>query len=367
MWMTGGVPICTAANTQVNPKLDVDGLGGAIFTWQDKRNNTDYDIYAQRVNASGAMQWATNGVVICNAINTQSNPRIEPDGANGALIGWVDKRNSSDYNIYSQRINSAGTVQWTANGVAVCSAANNQSALDMKYIGSAGLVLSWKDDRVNTNEIYTQLISLSGSPQLAANGIKLSNALKSINPNTISDGNGGAIIAWQDSTVLGWDITAQKLNSTGATQWANGGVTVCNAGDDQINVSQVLDGNGGAVFAWYDHRNATDYDIYAHHLYFDGSSSVGINELYANNAIESSCFPNPISNNSIIQLKNNLLHCNWELSIYNSFGQLILTQSLNADEKYFLNSANFEAGVYFYFISFKNQKASTKGSFISVK
>jgi len=367
MWTAGGVPVCTAANTQVNPKLDVDGLGGAIFTWQDKRNNSDYDVYAQRIDASGTVQWTTNGVVICNAINTQSNPRIEPDGSNGALIGWVDKRNGSDYNIYVQRINSSGVVQWAANGVSVCSAANNQSALDMKYIGSAGLVLSWKDDRVSNNEIYTQLVSLSGTAQLATNGIKLSNAFKSINPNTVSDGSGGAIIAWQDSTSLGWDISSQKINSAGAIQWANGGVTVCNASDDQVNASQVSDGNGGAVYAWDDHRNGSDYDIYAHHLYFDGSSMVGINELTANNAIQTSCFPNPISTNSIIQVKNNVFNSDWNLTIYDSYGRLIQTQYLRADEAYHLNSVNFEAGVYFYFVSFKNQSSSAKGSFISVK
>ena len=367
MWTAGGVPVCSAANTQVNPKLDVDGLGGAIFTWQDKRNNSDYDIYAQRVDASGTVQWTANGVAICNAINTQSNPRIEPDGANGAIIGWVDKRNSTDYNIFAQRINSTGTIQWTANGVSVCAAANNQSALDMKYIGSTGVVLSWKDDRVNTNEIYAQLVSLSGTPQLTTNGIKLSNALKSINPNTVSDGSGGAIIAWQDSTSLGWDITSQKLNSAGVIQWPNGGVIVSNAGDDQINASQVADGNGGAIYTWDDHRNGSDYDIYAHHLYFDGNPMVGIKESTANNTLQSSCFPNPISFNTTIQLKNNTLYSDWDLTIFDSFGRLIQTQHLKSNESYNLNSYNYEAGVYFYFINFKNQNTSTKGSFISVK
>ncbi len=367
LWPTGGVAVCAAPNTQANPKLDIDGLGGAIFTWQDKRNNIDYDIYAQRVNALGTAQWTVNGVLICNAINTQSNPRIEPDGLNGAVIGWVDKRNGTDYNVYSQRINSSGNVQWTSNGLSICSAINNQSALDMKYIGSSGIIFSWKDDRVNSNAIYSQLVSLSGTPQLVSDGIKISNALKSINPNVVSDGNGGAIIAWQDSVGIEWNISSQKLNSTGAIQWANGGVVVSDATDNQINVSQVSDGNGGAIYAWDDHRNTVDYDIYAHHLYSNGSSVVGIHELTASQTFESICFPNPINSTSVIQIKNNeMLNEVPSIKIYDAYGHLIKTDHFNSHQ-YLLNIEYFEAGIYFYFLHLKDGTSISKGSFISIK
>lgn len=365
-WASGGVSICSAPNLQSNPRIDVDGLGGAIITWQDKRNNVDYDIYAQRINSSGSVLWTANGVVVCNSVNTQNNPRIEPDGANGALIGWVDKRNGTDNNIYAQRINSSGVVQWTVNGVSVCGATNNQSAIDMKYIGSSGLVLSWKDDRVNANEIYAQLVSLSGTAQLATNGIKLSNALKSLSPNVISDGNGGAIIAWQDSTTLGWDITSQKINSTGAIQWAAGGVSVSNANDDQLYVSQVHDGNGGAIYAWEDHRNGTDNDIYAHHLYNNGTPIVGIKEL-STTLLETQCYPNPINQHSIIKISNNQTNEPWEIIIYDSYGQQLENKQLTADEVYYLSSNAYLSGIYFYSIRLTSSNKYSKGNFISIK
>ena len=365
-WASGGVSICSAPNLQSNPRIDVDGLGGAIITWQDKRNNVDYDIYAQRINSSGSVLWTANGVAICNSVNTQSNPRIEPDGSNGALIGWVDKRNGLDNDIYTQRINSSGVVQWTANGVSVCGATNNQSAIDMKYVGSSGLVLSWKDDRVNANEIYAQLVSLSGTTQLASNGIKLSNALKSLSPNVISDGSGGAIIAWQDSTAVGWDITSQKINSAGVIQWATGGVSVTNANDDQLYVSQVHDGNGGAIFAWEDRRNGTDYDIYAHHLYDNGSPIVGIKEL-SSAFIETQCYPNPINQHSIIKISNNQTNEPWEITIYDSYGQQLENKQLMGNEFYSLDSDTYSSGIYFYSIHLTSSNKYSKGNFISIK
>ncbi len=363
LWSSGGVSICSASNTQANPRVDEDGLGGAIFTWQDKRNNTDYDIYAQRINSSGVVQWATNGVVICNSINTQSNPRIEPDGSNGALIGWMDKRNGLDNNIYIQRINSSGVVQWTTNGVSVCSATNNQSALDMKYIGTSGIVLSWKDDRASANAIYSQLVSLSGVPQLTSNGIQLSNSLKSLSPNVISDGNGGAIVAWQDSTILGWDIVSQKIDSNGNIVWNSGGKIVSSANDDQQYVSQVTDGNGGAIYAWEDRRNGSDNDIYAHHLYDNGTEFVGLKELSSSNIYQSICFPNPISSNSKIQIINNKLNKDWEITVLDVFGSIVNKSSLNSNQVFDINANNYNAGIYFYFVSLKEESSVVKGSF----
>ena len=368
LWTSTGVSICNSPNTQNNPKIDIDGLGGAVIVWQDKRNNADYDIYAQHIDNSGASLWSVNGVVVCNAINTQNNPRIEPDGANGALIGWTDKRNAIDNNIYAQRINSTGAVQWTANGLLVCGATNNQSALDMKYIGASGLLLTWKDDRTtaNFNEIYAQIVSLAGANQLTSNGIVLSNGLKSINPNAISDGLGGAIIAWQDSATLGWDIKTQSINSAGVTQWTNGGVTVCNASDDQVNVSQVTDGNGGAIYVWEDRRNTSNYDLYAHHLYSSGTPIlIGINELANLNQVQSFCYPNPINTNSIIELKNNSSNDPWEISIFDATGKLIKTANIKSNQTYPLNSSEYSAGIYFYIINIKNESLYSKGSFIS--
>jgi hypothetical protein len=367
VWPAGGVAVCSSPNIQTNPRIEADGLGGAIITWQDKRNNVDYDIYAQKLDASGAAQWTADGVVICNAINTQNNPRIEPDGANGAIIGWADKRNAIDNNVFAQRINASGAVQWAANGISVCNASNNQSAIDMKYIGSTGVVFCWKDERSGLNEIYTQLVSLSGNDQLVSNGIRLSAALKSLSPNVVSDGAGGAIVAWQDSTTLGsWDITSQKLNSSGAIQWQSGGVVVCDANDNQEYASQISDGNGGAIYAWEDRRNGSHYDIYVHHLYSSGTPNyVGIKEINQSNQIQSVCFPNPISSNSVIQLNHNFSNHPWEISIFDATGKLIKTANIKSNQTYSLNASEYSEGIYFYIIHIKNQSLYSKGSFIS--
>ena len=80
-WVTDGVPICTAANSQGSPTIVSDDVGGAIITWRDPRSGGDNDVYAQRISASGDVQWTTDGVPICTASNSQGAPKIVSDGA----------------------------------------------------------------------------------------------------------------------------------------------------------------------------------------------------------------------------------------------------------------------------------------------
>lgn len=50
----------------MDPVICIDGDGGAFFVWGDRRNGENYQIYAQRVNADGNIQWGENGIVICD-------------------------------------------------------------------------------------------------------------------------------------------------------------------------------------------------------------------------------------------------------------------------------------------------------------
>ena len=77
---TVNVPICTALEEQSLPAIASDGAGGAIITWHDTRGGDERDIYAQRVSFSGEVLWTADGVAICTADNDQRYPRAIHDG-----------------------------------------------------------------------------------------------------------------------------------------------------------------------------------------------------------------------------------------------------------------------------------------------
>ena len=138
----GNVALCTAANDQAYPTIVSDGAGGAIVTWQDYRSGTTSDIYAQRVNAAGVPQWTANGVALCTAAGVQQSPTIVSDGAGGAIVTWQDLRGGTTYDIYAQRVNAAGVPLWTADGVAQCTAGNDQLVPMIASDGAGGAIVT---------------------------------------------------------------------------------------------------------------------------------------------------------------------------------------------------------------------------------
>ncbi len=179
-------------------QLISDGLGGAIITWNDYRSGT-YDIYAQRVNAAGTVQWAADGVAIATAAGGQYNPQLIADGSGGAIITWEDYRAGAD-DIYAQRVNSAGAVQWTLDGVAIATAVDGQYYPQLIADGSGGAIIAWQDYRSGTTDIYAQRVNSAGAIQWTADGVAIATATgDQYEPQLIADGSGGAIITWEDS------------------------------------------------------------------------------------------------------------------------------------------------------------------------
>ena len=280
LWTIDGVPVCTEANTISNPTVISDGVGGAIIVWVDMRNNatTNYDIYAQRINSSGTILWATDGVVVCTEASSQYNPAIASDGSGGAIITWWDLRNGVfNADIYAQRINDDGSVAWTTDGVAVCTESTEQRYPTIQSDGNNGAIISWHD--YTNNDIYAQRVNASGTTLWAAAGVEVcTQANTQFNPAMASDGNGGAIVSWWDNRNGNWDIFAQRIHSDGSSVWLSNGVAVCSQANDRQNPTMTSDGIGGAIVAWVDGRNGSGggySDIYAQRINSSGTIQWG--------------------------------------------------------------------------------------------
>ncbi|MBN1163211.1 MAG: T9SS type A sorting domain-containing protein [Candidatus Krumholzibacteriota bacterium] len=265
LWTADGIPLCTATNNQIGQQLISDEAGGAIVTWYDYRGGGS-DIYSQYVDASGTVQWTKDGIPICQAIQDQFNPQIVSDGAHGVIITWYDYRGGSNYDIYAQRIDASGIIQWMANGVSLCSASGSQYEPQIASDGAAGAIVSWYDTRNGAYDIYAQRIDASGAVQWTPDGVPLCMAPShQMQPQLIPDGVGGAIATWYDDRGSDRNIYAQRINSSGIAQWTGNGVPLCTATDYQCYPQVTSDGEGGAIITWEDNRGG-DRDIYAQQI-----------------------------------------------------------------------------------------------------
>ncbi len=276
------VPLCTAANDQFNPTMVSDGAGGAIVTWYDYRSGTNYDIYAQHVLASGAVDpaWPANGRALCTATNAQQYPTIVADGSGGAIVTWYDARSGTDNDIYAQHVLASGAVDpaWPADGRALCTAVNGQYEPTIVADGSGGAIVSWADYRGGTySDIFAQHVLASGAvdPAWPADGRALCTAANDqFNPTIVADGAGGTIVTWEDYRGgMYRDIFAQHVLASGAVDpaWPADGRALCTAANDQYNPTIVADGSGGAIVTWEDYRGGTYTDIFAQHVLADGA------------------------------------------------------------------------------------------------
>ena len=423
--------VCDAANAQANISMISDGAGGAIIAWGDKRAGTgtnDEQVYGQKINADGTIAWATNGVNLAKSAvdpnsyrrnpilakvsatefivvfaqlgtlvdffaqkcliadgsaiwatdtdvhgaqtGTQTAQQVLPDGTGGAFVVWGDPRlGTSNADIYGQRIDASGAVQWGASGSVICNALTNQTAPVMVSDGSGGIICAWTDFKNGNNDIYAQRINANGarqwdvgvSPASDLNGVPIAViSTTSINnqvaPQIINDLYNNFVITWTDNrnaltpTSYGFDIYAQKIDLLGAPKWTVNGVPVVartgtqgnsSGGDVSLNnstngdvfvtfrdvvpattvapiipsnndiyvqklnssdgsisspfnsyglpvstnnatlssINTISDGNGGLIVAWSDSRNGTE--IYASRMNADGTLPVKFSTIGA--------------------------------------------------------------------------------------
>lgn len=267
VWTAGGVLICNASGNQQNPRIVSDNQNGAIIVWQDRRNGTDNNIYAQRINSNGQPQWAANGIVVCSASYDQFNPEVVTDDNGGAIVAWHDYRSGSGYiDIYAQRISPTGSMLWQTNGVPITTASNNQYNLQMIPDRFKGAIIVWQDRRNLTNdELYGQRVSPTGTTLWQLNGSPIStgSGFKSY-PKLSSNYYGGAYVVWQDNrNGVDYNIYMQNISLFGEPLWTANGIPVCTATGHQYYPQVVSDTNGYTIVTWQDKRNGNDFDIYA--------------------------------------------------------------------------------------------------------
>jgi len=230
-----GLLVCNAVDEQNGVKLAPDGSGGAYMVWVDKRNQfvTRTDLYIQRVNATGQMQFAANGIPVCISDNTQENQRIANDGSGNAVLVWEDYRNDPTnqvMDIYAAKVSPTGTMPWGTNGVPVCTAQEGQREIRINTAEAGSVVLAWTDDRTaggQESDVYAQKLDANGAVVWDTDGLIVS-AYDYLQDGALvrAHSDGRTLIAWQDGRQGSPGVFCQLYNPSGVSQLTPGGVVV---------------------------------------------------------------------------------------------------------------------------------------------
>ncbi|MDP8222250.1 MAG: hypothetical protein P9L99_02735 [Candidatus Lernaella stagnicola] len=312
-----GVVVSTFAEVQENPELAF-GTTSYLVAWQDQRNGNS-DIYAARVNISGAVLDST-GFAVSNTAATQELPVVGFDNVS-FLVAWVDDRNGNK-DMFATRVTSSGTVI-SPSGIAVSEAADIQSYPCLAFDGTRHL-MAWQDFRdggttnydilgafISHDDVVYPPTGLTFATQRPANleqypavafdgtnyfvvwrdlryghdvdifgaritqsgdaidsaGINLTSAVGDQEYPTVAFGDTNYLAVWEDRRSGVYDIYGTRV-SLGGDVLDPGGILISDAVGEQRKPDVAFDDTSFLV-AWQDQRGG-DTDIYATQVDNDG-------------------------------------------------------------------------------------------------
>jgi len=273
-WQTDGIPIRQGVNIEwFRSGIALDD-GSVVYVWSDTRR-ADRDVWAQKVDSNGNLEWGEEAVLVNGVIDRQEDiVVINTDG--GVITAWVDFRNEDAGDIYAQKLDNNGNLLWDTIGIPLCLIEDVQISLNIVNDADGGAYIIWQDSRnEGGDDIYGTHILADGSIANGwdANGNPIASSNGIQNQHTFwEDGEGGAIIAWHDTpSPEEGNIFIQRITSDGSFLWGDNGILLCDYPGVQEKPKIAPDGSGSFIITWRDRRNENDGDIYAQRVDLNGN------------------------------------------------------------------------------------------------
>ena len=195
LWGSAPVAVCLDNNGQDQLSVIREKSGDIVVAWVDSRNAT-LDIYAQKMDLAGNRLWGDNGAAVVTYSASQSTPRVASDGAGGAFVAWLDARVNT--HVYAQRLDGSGSALWAPDGVPVCAIAGTKNEIRITEGPSRSAIVSWVMPVGGVSTLLAQRVDSAGTPLWDANGKQFSDARNPCrNALAIPDGEGGTVFAWE--------------------------------------------------------------------------------------------------------------------------------------------------------------------------
>ncbi|NQV14016.1 T9SS type A sorting domain-containing protein [bacterium] len=274
---SNGLPVVSASSTQSNHSIETSG-SEAVVVWRDTRDVEDPDIFGQRLDVNFSGLWGENGIPICGYESDQVYPKVAPADGNRVAVSWLDDRNNSNTDIFTQLVDESGAPVWAENGIALTNQATEQSACRVKSNGTDRIYYVWEDLRNSFDDadIYMQSLDMSGAIQWTVEGIPIVEIdLKQLQPRFTMGNAGGVYVTWLDERNGGFpqsDIYLQYVNPDGSVRFVENGLALTSGYKYQTGGLVRPDGGGGAMVLW-GNASSGSIGITGQHVRLDASPS----------------------------------------------------------------------------------------------
>ena len=199
-----------------------NGAGSAVVAWIEQ-NAGQYQLYAQKLDTSGVLGWATKKQVNTTTMDFSSLCGIALDLTGNSFFDWT--RDYEMGGVYAQKLDASGAKLWNSGADVPLTASSPTFADDgrdvaidpsgnsyMAYVGYCGVNYS--------TCTMVQKLDASGNKGWLASTAQSSDERYQQRGTAIAyDSTTGIFLAWQDEHNANWDIYANRLYTDNTSAW----------------------------------------------------------------------------------------------------------------------------------------------------
>ena len=252
-----GVPIVVQGGTQSAKSIEYAGNNEAFICWSDSRQGENIDIYGQRLDMAMSPLFQENGIPIASTSGLETRPRTTFVNNTTSIVTW--KFGDENARILYQFVDQNGLVFTESKSVSQFDAI--QTGPRLKRGSQGDVFLSWKDLRFDPvdGDIFMQKINEDGTVQWG-DGIQVDltdgvNFSGRFSANNI----GGFDIFWEKGVFPNVDILFQSFNTNGQPQ---SDIPIVVSGDEGYQFApNIISGSNDSVFVVYADQGSGSIDL----------------------------------------------------------------------------------------------------------
>lgn len=163
IWSAEGKLLTTKRGQNSYPQFEI--FDKNIFVTWVNDYGSDKNIYAQLFDLKGNKLWKESGMPVIEYEGDQFGQKVVSDNRGNFIVAWIDRRFTKQFgNIYAQKLNSKGELQWTESGIDLGTHSNSEkSYLNLVPDEQGGAIAIFKDKRDKKIEIFGQKIYSTGT------------------------------------------------------------------------------------------------------------------------------------------------------------------------------------------------------------
>jgi len=255
----------TGGCSQRGPSISAGPGGSFVVSWYEFRDG-DADAWYQRFDSSGMPMGSNQRLNSDSSMGWQGDPASSMGPGGEFLFTWEDRREIGNSDVYCQRFDASGRPLGTNFRVSDSGVSGDQSISDAATGGTGITLATWDDRRFGiTGDIFAQFLNPDGSPMdtnFRVNDDQVGYA-NQYEPAASTDDTGRFVVAWMDGRGLNpydWNVFCQRFHPDGSRAGSNIQVTT----NDSIQWAPGvgMSASGGFAVCWDDHREGEQTDVH---------------------------------------------------------------------------------------------------------